>query len=51
MAGDNYTYDVVDSVYYINLVSDKTTIELGYNSVNPVGYFNINSEISGLKSN
>jgi hypothetical protein len=51
MAGDNYTYDVLDSVFYFNLVSDKPTIELGYNSANPVGYFNIVSSITDVNIN
>ena len=51
MAGDNYTYDVLDSVFYFNLVSEKPTIELGYNSANPVGYFNIVSSITDVNIN
>lgn len=49
MAGDNYPFDVVDSVYYLNYVSDKSREELGYSSAQPVGYFNINKEIKNIK--
>lgn len=46
---ENYPYDVVDSVYYLNFISDKSTEELGYNSANPVGYFNINKQINNIE--
>ncbi len=45
-ADDNYPYDVIDSVYYLNLHSDKTRDELGYSSTNPGGYFNFNPKIT-----
>jgi lipopolysaccharide transport system ATP-binding protein len=47
--GDNYPYDLVDSVYYLNFTSDKSREELGYNSLQPGGYFNIQSEINNLQ--
>ena len=49
MGGDPYPYDLVDSVYYLNYISDKSTGQLGYNSVNPNGYFNIYKEISAIE--
>jgi lipopolysaccharide transport system ATP-binding protein len=49
MAGDNYPYDVVDSVYYLNYTSDKSTEELGYSSVDPGGYFNIGIKINNIE--
>ena len=47
--GENYPYDVVDSVYYFNLNSDKTKLELGYSTAAPIGYFNIKNEIVNLQ--
>ncbi len=48
IVGDHYPYDVVDSVYYLNLASDKSERELGYNSVRPIGYFNLNKQLSNI---
>lgn len=42
LAEDNYPYDLLDSVYYLNISSDKSMIELGYNSEHPNGCFNLN---------
>jgi lipopolysaccharide transport system ATP-binding protein len=47
--GDPHPYDLLDSVYFFNLVSDKNFEQLGYNTIQPNGYFNLlrtNSEIS-----
>lgn len=49
--GDNYPFDVIDSVYYLNLASDKKEEELGYNSEQPMGFFNINPQIINIKVN
>lgn len=49
MAGDNYPYDVVDSVNYLNFSSDKSKEVLGYNSVQPNGYFNIKNEVKNIQ--
>lgn len=49
MAADNYPYDVVDSVYYLNYVSNKNSEELGYNSAKPGCYFNISKEIKDIQ--
>jgi len=49
MGGDPYPYDVVDTVYYLNFISDKSTDELGYNSVNPNGYFNITRTVTSIE--
>jgi lipopolysaccharide transport system ATP-binding protein len=46
VAVDNYPYDVVDSLYHLNLISNKSTEELGYNPINPVGYFNIDTTLT-----
>jgi lipopolysaccharide transport system ATP-binding protein len=43
---ENLFYDVVDSVYYLKIVSNKTEDELGYNPDYPNGYFNISYSIS-----
>jgi len=44
----NQYYDTVDSIYYLNIISDKTEDELGYNPDQPNGYFNINYHLSNL---
>lgn len=49
LASDNYPFDVVDSVYYLNYSSNKLKSELGYNSMKPVGYFNFNKEIKNIQ--
>ena len=48
VAESNYPYDVIDSVYYLNVFSDKVRADLGYDSVNPVGYFNFKNNIENL---
>lgn len=47
--GDPYPYDLLDSIFYLNFASQKTDVELGYNSIQPNGYFNYNSTISELQ--
>jgi lipopolysaccharide transport system ATP-binding protein len=47
--GDPYPYDLLDSIFYLNFASQKTDLELGYNSIQPNGYFNYNSLISDLQ--
>lgn len=49
IVGDHYPFDVVDSVYYLNLVSDRSESELGYSSVRPVGYFNLARNLGDIK--
>jgi ABC-type polysaccharide/polyol phosphate transport system ATPase subunit len=39
--GDNYPYDVVDGVFFLNVDSNSGKAELGYSSVEPVGYMNL----------
>lgn len=45
--GDNSNlfYDLVDSVFEINIASDKTNVELGYQQDQAHGYFNFNFNI------
>ncbi|MCK9412241.1 MAG: ABC transporter ATP-binding protein [Prolixibacteraceae bacterium] len=50
LAAENYPFDVVDSVYYLNLNSNKSQKELGYKSDQPGGYFNLNYKIENLIS-
>ena len=42
----DYPFDVVDSIYCLNLVSMADSLTLGYNSINPNGTFNIDCKIS-----
>ncbi|MCB9283039.1 MAG: ABC transporter ATP-binding protein [Lewinellaceae bacterium] len=49
LAENNYPYDVVDSVYYLNFVSNKPEKELGYNPVQPLGYFNFQPSIENIE--
>jgi hypothetical protein len=44
----DYSYDVVDSVYLLNLDTDKRKEELGYNSAQPYGLFNLKYKINNL---
>lgn len=44
----DYPFDVVDGVYSLNLDTDKRKEELGYNSAQPNGLFNLKYEISNL---
>jgi lipopolysaccharide transport system ATP-binding protein len=47
-SNENLYYDAVDSIYYLNIISDKTEDDLGYNPDYPNGYFNIDYSISKL---
>ena len=46
--GENYPYDVIDSVYYLNITSDKNERDLGYNPDQPGGYFNMPVKLSDV---
>lgn len=48
LAGDHYPYDVLDSVYYLNIASNKNESELGYNPLQPAGYFNIKATVEKI---
>ena len=41
LLGDNYPYDVVDSMSFLNFSSNKSKLELGYDSQNPGSPFNL----------
>jgi ABC-type polysaccharide/polyol phosphate transport system ATPase subunit len=45
LAAENYHYDCIDRLFYINYESKKTKEELGYNPIQPNGFFNINFKI------
>jgi len=45
----DYPFDIIDNVFSLNLDSDKRTDELGYNSEQPNGLFNLNYKIFNLK--
>jgi lipopolysaccharide transport system ATP-binding protein len=45
---DHYHYDVIDSLFYLNFTSDKNELELGYDSINPQGYLNLNFNIQKI---
>jgi lipopolysaccharide transport system ATP-binding protein len=47
--GDPYPFDVVDSLYYLNIISDNTEKNLGYNPNQPNGYFNLEYNLSEIK--
>ena len=49
LTGDNYPFDVIDSVYYFNIASDKPKEILGYNSMQPAGYFNFDNKITNIQ--
>ena len=49
LAAENYPFDVVDSVYYLNIVSDKAKEQLGYNSMEPGGYFNFDTVLNDIQ--
>ena len=44
-AEDHYPYDIIDSLYYLNITSDLSTDHLGYDSESPNGFFNLNYKI------
>jgi lipopolysaccharide transport system ATP-binding protein len=43
---ETYIYDVLDGVYYLNFVSKKTFVELGYDPISPISYVNLNLDIN-----
>ena len=49
LAAENYPFDVIDSVYYLNIVSDKAKEQLGYNSMEPGGYFNFDTVLNNIQ--
>jgi hypothetical protein len=51
LIADNYPYDLVDSLYHLNYVSNKSTEELGYNPLKPTGVFNTNFKLENIKIN
>ena len=42
---DNYHYDVIDRLYYFNFSSILSKDILGYDSINPYGYMNLDLDI------
>ncbi|WP_375585589.1 ABC transporter ATP-binding protein [Cyclobacterium xiamenense] len=46
--GEHYPYDVVDSRFYLNCVSNKAESELGYDPSHPIGFFTIDTKIEKL---
>lgn len=42
---ENYHYDVIDGLFYFNFVTDKNKEMLGYDSLNPYGYLNLDMKI------
>ena len=51
LAEDNYPYDLIDSVYHFNFISDRTRDDLGYNPDVPNGYFNFNLNNININTN
>lgn len=51
LASDNYPYDVVDGLYFLNYKSQKDKNELGYNPIQPNGFFNISYKIESQTFN
>lgn len=49
LAEDNYPYDLIDSVYYLNFSTDKSKEEMGYSSEQPGAYVNLNSQINNIQ--
>ena len=45
----DYPFDVVDKMYFFNIVSTKESSILGYNGLDPNGTFNINPRISKIE--
>jgi lipopolysaccharide transport system ATP-binding protein len=48
LAAENYMYDTIDSVHNMNISSEKSTEELGYNSQEPGAYFNLNFNLEAI---
>jgi len=42
---DAYAFDVLDKLYFLNIISNLPAIELGYDFSNPLGFFNLNFEL------
>jgi lipopolysaccharide transport system ATP-binding protein len=51
LIADNYPYDLVDSLYHLNYVSNKPKEELGYNPLKPSGVFNTNFKVENININ
>ena len=51
LIADNYPYDLVDSLYHLNYVSNRPKEELGYNPLKPSGVFNTNFKLENIKIN
>jgi lipopolysaccharide transport system ATP-binding protein len=49
LAAENYPFDLLDGLYHLNYVSDKPTLELGYNPLKPAGFFNTDFKIDKIK--
>lgn len=45
----DYPFDVVDNLFFLNVVSTMDSSILGYNAVNPNGTFNMNPRIEMIK--
>ena len=48
LAAENYMYDTIDSVHNMNISSEKSTEELGYNSQEPGSFFNLNFNLEAI---
>lgn len=46
LIGDPYPYDVLDSTHFLNIKSNKTEDQIGYDTENPNGQFNLNYHLS-----
>jgi ABC-type polysaccharide/polyol phosphate transport system ATPase subunit len=44
----DYPFDILDKVFFINIDSEKKMNELGYESGNPSGFFNINYKLNKI---
>ncbi len=47
---ENYHYDVLDGVFYLNFVSSLNKTELGYDPINPNGFLNLNFNLKKIFS-
>ncbi len=45
LLGDNYSYDIIDSLMHLNFVSDLGINELGYDFQDPNSYLNLNIKL------
>ena len=48
---ETYNFDVLDGLYYLNFVSHKSFKELGYDSITPFSYMNLNIKVDKLIKN